>query len=53
VTLSFFTEKTIKKRQLIFSTLIINKQPIFKRVPEDLHPYLLETMRDSQWKKQL
>ena len=26
---------------------------LFKKVPEGLHPYLLETIRDSQWKKQL
>jgi len=26
---------------------------LFKRVPEGLHAYLLETIRDSQWKKQL
>jgi ADP-ribose pyrophosphatase YjhB (NUDIX family) len=26
---------------------------LFKKVPEGLHPYLLETIRDSQWKRQL
>jgi ADP-ribose pyrophosphatase YjhB (NUDIX family) len=26
---------------------------LFKKVPEGLHPYLLETIKDSQWKKQL
>jgi ADP-ribose pyrophosphatase YjhB (NUDIX family) len=26
---------------------------LFNKVPEGLHPYLLETIRDSQWKKQL
>jgi colanic acid biosynthesis protein WcaH len=26
---------------------------LFKRVPEGLHPYLLETIRDSRWKKQI
>ena len=26
---------------------------LFKKVPEGLHPYLLETIRDSQWKKQM
>ncbi len=26
---------------------------LFKEVPEGLHPYLLETIRDSQWKKQI
>ena len=25
---------------------------LFKKVPEGLHPYLLETIQDSQWKKQ-
>lgn len=26
---------------------------LFKRLPTGLHPYLLETIRDSQWEKQL
>ena len=26
---------------------------LFKDVPEDLHPFLLETIKDSHWKKQL
>jgi ADP-ribose pyrophosphatase YjhB (NUDIX family) len=26
---------------------------LFKKMPKDLHPYLLETIKDSQWKKQL
>ena len=26
---------------------------LFKKVPEGLHPYLLETIKDSQWQKQL
>ena len=26
---------------------------LFKKLPEDLHPYLLETIRDSKWKKRL
>ena len=26
---------------------------LFKKMPKDLHPYLLETIRDSQWKKPL
>ena len=26
---------------------------LFKKIPKNLHPYLLETIKDSQWKKQL
>jgi colanic acid biosynthesis protein WcaH len=26
---------------------------LFKELPKDLHPYLLETIKDSQWQKQL
>jgi len=26
---------------------------LFKKMPKDLHPYLLETIKDSKWKKQL
>ena len=26
---------------------------LFKKLPRDLHPYLLETIKDSQWKKHL
>jgi len=26
---------------------------LFNKMPKDLHPYLLETIKDSQWKKQL
>ena len=25
---------------------------LFKKMPKDLHPFLLETIKDSQWKKQ-
>ena len=26
---------------------------LFKKIPKNLHPYLLETIKDSHWKKQL